>query len=203
MFTPIWAIRSMPTRSHSRKVAVPRPPQRRAGDGVDLVDRVTVVEHQPDGVLHGKAADAVGHEARRILALDSPLAQHRLGKPPEVFDPRRIAVGGGNQLQQGEIAGRIEEMRAEEPAAVALARALGNQVQRNPRRIAGHNRVGRHDGFDLAVQLLFHVQSFHDGLDHPVDVGQQIEVVVEVAQRHARRHFRQIQRRGLELQLRG
>ena len=61
---------------------------------------------------HAEKADAVGDEVRRVACLDDPLAKPFVGKASQEFDDGGVGVGGGNDLEEVQVARRVEEMRA-------------------------------------------------------------------------------------------
>jgi hypothetical protein len=57
-----------------------RAAEERAGEAVDLVDREAVLVHRAERAVHPVHAEAVGDEARRVLADHDPLAEHPLAE---------------------------------------------------------------------------------------------------------------------------
>src|SRR3712207_9173988 len=85
----------------------------------------TLSLHDALPILHpGEAPEPVPDEVRRILRDDASLAQDPL---PEVAnEPDDLGVGlfGGDDLQELQVARRVEEVRAEEALLKALTAAL-------------------------------------------------------------------------------
>ena len=89
--------------------------------------------------------------------------------------------GVGNDFQQPHVARRIEEVRAEPAAAEVVGEAFGDLGDGQSAGVGGDDGAGLADGVDLAQQLALEVEVFDDGFDDPVDFGELLEVVFEVA----------------------
>ena len=67
-------------------------------------------------------ADMIGDESRRVLRDDHVLAEPPIGELAHRRDDRRVGVRGRDDLEQRQISGRVEKMRAEPvPAEIAAA----------------------------------------------------------------------------------
>ena len=161
------------------------PAHQRPGEGVDLLDRVAVLQGVADVVHAGEAAQAVGDEVGGVLGHHRALAQHPLHERPHALQHLGVGVGGGDELDQLEVAGRVEEVGAEEPAPEVLRAALGHGGQRQPGGVGADHRVQGGHLLDPGQQFLLGLQALHDGLDHPVGVGDPVEVLLEGPQADA------------------
>ena len=176
-----------------------RPAHQRSGEEVDLGRGQFLLEHQLHAAQHGVGADAVGHEVGAVLGHDHALAEHVLAEAREVGDDVRIRVGTGDQLQQVHVTRRVEEVRAQQARTYGLRDEAGQRGDRDAARVAGQQRVRTDRRGDAPEQRFLHVGALDDGLDHPVDVGQAPEVVVEVARADPRENGAVDQGRGLVL----
>jgi hypothetical protein len=157
----------------------PGPAHQRPGEGVDLLDRVAVLQGVADVVHAGEAAKAVGDEVGGVLGHHRPLAEDPLHERPHALQHLGVGVGRRDQLDQLEVAGRVEEMGAKEPAPEVVRAALGHAVQRQPGGVGADHR-SRADGLlDPGQQVLLGLQALHDRLDDPVGVGEPVEVLLE------------------------
>ena len=59
--------------------------------------------------------------------------------------------------------------------------AVCQDRQRDGRGVGGDDRVGPGDSGELLVEALLDIRALHDHLDDPVDIGEPVEVVFEVA----------------------
>ena len=88
------------------------PAHQRPGEGVDLLDRVAVLQGVADVVHAGEAAQPVGDEVGGVLGHHRALAQHPLHERPHPLQHLGVGVGGRDELDQLEVAGRVEEVGA-------------------------------------------------------------------------------------------
>ena len=72
-------------------------------------------------------------------------------------------------------------MGAQEALLEFGAGLRGNVLDGQTGGVGGYDAVRFHDLFDLGKKLLLDFQVFDDDLDHPVHVGQPVEVVLEIA----------------------
>ena len=87
----------------------------------------------------------------------------------------------GHQLEQAHIARRVEEVRDQEVAPEALRHALGQGGEADRRGVGRNDRSLAPHALDFPVERLFDLKLLDHRLDDPVDVFQQIQMVVEVA----------------------
>jgi hypothetical protein len=67
----------------------------------------------------GEAAQPVGDEVGGVLGDHRALAERPLDERAHPLQHLGVGVGGGDQLHQLEVAGRVEEVAAQEAAAEA------------------------------------------------------------------------------------
>ena len=94
--------------------AAPGTAEQRAGQSVDLLHGVAVFNGIFDDIALHEAEHAVGDEVWRVLADDHALAQYLLREAAHALDDRRVCVGRGDDLQQMQVARRVEEVGAQE-----------------------------------------------------------------------------------------
>src|SRR3546814_16195658 len=75
--------------------------------------------------LQPEGADAVGDEARRVVAMNDALAKDAVAENGYLRDRLRPRLLAGDQLQQRHVARRVEEVGDGEVAGEALRPALG------------------------------------------------------------------------------
>ena len=74
---------------------------------------VAGVVQRPEDLHDAEEADVVGDEVRRVLRDDDALAEAVVGELGDGVDDRRIGVRRRNDLEQPQVARRVEEVRAE------------------------------------------------------------------------------------------
>ena len=156
--------------------------QQRPGQRIDGLYAVAVLDGEFHDVALQEADHAVGDKVRRVLADDDALAQHILGKVLHAVDDCPIGVGRGDDLEQVQVARRVEEVRAEE-ARLELRRApLGDDIDRDAGGVAADDGIRAGDLLDALHELLLRLRALHDYLDHPVAATDRgVEVILEVA----------------------
>ena len=120
---------------HAGNIAEPVSPalrarHRRPGDGIDFIERKSLLDGKPKHMLHRETANPIGDETRRVFAADDAFAENIFGELPKAFQQSVIGIVIRNDLQQTHIAWRIEKMRAEKPAPMLLGQAFGHFVDR-------------------------------------------------------------------------
>ncbi len=157
------------------------PPGRGAEHHVDLLDGVALGHGLAQRAHHRERADAVGDEVGRVLRVHQPLAEEAAAQRLGARERLRLGVGAGDDLDQLEVAGRVEEVGdAEAPAEVGAA-PLHQVGDAQARRVRGDDRAPTHF-IDPGVQLLLDRQVFDDGFDHDVAGGdRRRQVVLQVA----------------------
>jgi hypothetical protein len=170
-----------------------------AGEVVDHVVGQAVGLGLLDGGQHAGDAHAVGDEVGRVLGAHHALAQRRGDKTLELVQHRRPGGRRGDQLDQLHVARRVEEVDAAKTRAQFFRQHLRQRRDRQPRGVAGQQRVRRHVRRDACVQVALPVHALGDGLDHQVAVGQQRQMLVVVGRCYQRGQLGHAQRRRLEL----
>ena len=115
------------------------------------------------------------------LACTTPLPRCRSQKSRDGLHRGGIGVGRGNEFQQPHVARRIEEVRAKPVAAEVVGEAFGDLGDGQAAGVGGDDGSRLADGVDLAQQLALDVEVFDDGFDDPVDLGELLQIVFEVA----------------------
>ena len=163
-----------------------RPAECGAGDGVDLLDRVRPrferAQHLDDAV----DADVIGDEVRRVFRDHDAFAEPAIREPRHELDGRGIGVGRWNQLEEMQVARRIEEVCAEKVAPKVVASPFGERRDRNAARVRRHDRARPADAVDALEQRPLHVGALQNGLHDPVDGRELLKVGVEAAGRDER-----------------
>ncbi len=122
------------------------------------------------------------------LATTMPLPRCSRPKCGHAREHGRVGVGGRDELEQLEVARRVEEVRPEEAPPEALAAPLArSRASGCPRCWSTTTASAAHDALDAGHHLALDVEPFDDGLDDAVGAGDAVEVLVEVAEPHARR----------------
>ncbi len=102
--------------------------RRRAHRRVGLLDRNALPHGFFQPTHHPVAADAIGDEARCILALHHRLAERQVSEAANVVGCARAHVVALDDFEQLREARRVEEMRDHEIAGEALRHAGGQSV---------------------------------------------------------------------------
>ena len=105
---------------------------------------------------------AVGDEVGRILGKHNALAQAVLAKAADELGHLRQGVRGGDDLQQLEVARRVEEVRAQEVLAEALRKALSDGSHGNAGRVGADDGIRRTHGIDALHELALDLQVLDD-----------------------------------------
>ena len=154
-----------------------------AGERVHFFDAEVHLLHDAHDVQHGKGADAVGDEVGRVFGVHHALAEMQIAEVRDGLHGRGIGVRRGNDFQQPHVARRVEEMRSKPAAAEVLGETFGDLADGQAAGIGGDDRSRLADLLDLAEQFALEVEIFDDRLDDPVNFGELLEVVFEVADR--------------------
>ena len=173
----------------------------RAGDGVHFLHGVAVLK---DVIQHERAAaegNAVADEVGGILAEHHALAEAVFAEFTDEFHHLGQGVGVGDDLQQFEVAGRVEEVGAQEVLAEAFGAPGGDVFDGDAGGVGAHDGVRRADGVNARHELLFDVQPLHHYLNHPVGMLDGLfQVVFQVAEGNQRGVVFGEERGGLGLQ---
>ena len=157
--------------------------ERRSGNRVDLLDRVLAGRQHIERARDAVQADVVADEVRRVLRHHHALAEDVIAEPRHRRDDGGIGVGGRDDLEQAQVARRIEEVRAEPVPAEIVRSAFGDRRDRDARGVRADDRSGPALLVDLREQLLLDVEPLDDRFHDPVGLGDEIEVRVEAAGR--------------------
>jgi hypothetical protein len=160
-----------------------RPADRRPGNGVDLLDRVVAGGQGVEGPGHPEESQVVGNEVRRVSRKDDTLAEPPVGATANQVDHLRQGIRDWDDLQQVQVARRVEEMRAQPALPEPEGPSLRNRAHRNTGRVGADDGVGRCHRLDARQQGLLDVEALDDRFDDPVGRRQRPEVLVEAARR--------------------
>ena len=166
---------------------------------VDLLDRVVALGGLAERLHHRVDADPVADEVRRVFGDDDALAEVDAGEVRHALDNCRVGVRRRDHLEQLEVARRVEEVGPEEALLEIVRAALGDLVDRQAGGVRrDHGRVAR-VLLDAGHHVLLDVHPLDDDLDHPVHVGDLVEVVLEIAEGDALLRRLGEERRGVHL----
>ena len=93
----------------------------------------------------------------------------------------RLGFRRRDDLEQMQIARRVEEVRAQPVAPEVVAAPFRDRVHRNARRVRADDRSRPARLIDASEQLALHVELLDDGLDDPVGFAQLREALIEAA----------------------
>ena len=94
----------------------------------------------------------VADEVRRVLGDDDALAEMMIGEVGDRGDDGGIGLRRRNQLEQPQVARRVEEVRAQPVAAELVAAALRQRADRNARGVGADDRAGPARGLNPGEQ---------------------------------------------------
>src|SRR3712207_446440 len=109
-------------------------------------------------------------------------SQDPLPESPHEPDDLEIGVFGGYDLEELQVARRVEEVRAEEAPPEALATALGDPAQRYARGVGGDDRALSGDALNPLHQRPLGLEPLDDGFEDPVGLADALEIILEVAE---------------------
>ena len=158
-----------------------RPADGLSGERVDVFDAEVHLLHEAHHVQHRKGADTVGDEVGSVFGKDDAFAEAHVAEVRDEIDQRGVGLWGGNEFEQAHVARRIEEVGAEPGAAEIVGEAFGNFADGQAAGVGGDDGAGLADGFDFAQQGALEVEIFDDGFDDPVDFGELLQIIFEIA----------------------
>ena len=169
-----------------------------AGEVVHHIKRQAEVLHLFHGRQHAGNADPVGDEVGRVLGPHHTLAQGAGDEGFELVQDLRLRGGCVDQLHQGHVARRVEEVDAAETRLDGIGQCLAQACDRQARGVAGHDGAFGNERCDLVVQVGLPVHALGDRLDDQVAAFEQIHVLFVVGGLDQRCVLGHTQRRGLE-----
>ena len=158
------------------------------GRAGELVNGFHGEAHFADGVeqgLDGEYADAVGDESWSVLTNHDLLAQNAFAVGLQEREHFGFGLGPRDDFQKGQVARRVEEVRAAEVGLEIFGPSFTELGQGNARRVARDEGPGRSELLDAFEKLLLDVQSLDDDFDDPIAVGDLGQVIVKIARRDA------------------
>ena len=120
-----------------------RAARRGAEHHVDLLDGVALLDGLVERAHQRERADAVGDEVGRVLGAHQPLARDRPAQRLGARQRLGRGVGAGDDLDQLQVAGRVEEVRDAEPRPEPGAAPLHQLGDAQPRRVRRDRRPAR------------------------------------------------------------
>ena len=152
-----------------------------AQHGVRLLHRHPVLDRRAHRGHQPVSADAVGDEARRVVAGHHALAELAVGEVANVDHRIRPGFRSRHHLQQPHVARRVEEVGDEEVPRERLRQAVEQDAGRDGRGVGRDDRARLPNRIDLAVDGLLGVHLLDHRLDDPVGIAQEAEVVLDIA----------------------
>ncbi len=167
-----------------RKVALRGRPISGPVSSFDLVDAEAELLREGEGGQQAVDAEAVRDEGGPVLGDHRPLAEQARAVVLDPGDPARVGRAQGDQLQQAQVARRVEEVGAHEGGAERLRAALGQRGDGDAAGVAGHQRpVARRtvgEGLlEPVEQVALGLEALHDRLDHPLRAPRRVGQLVE------------------------
>ena len=154
------------------------------GHGIGFLDREAQLRGVVHRRLHPQRADAVGDEARRVLRHYHRLAEAPVGGLADGGEHARIGPRAGHHLQQPHVARRVEEMRDQEMPRAFRRHSLGQRLQRDGGGVGGQHRPRLHHPVEPRIEFALGLQPLGDRLHHPVAIGEEVEVALQLARLH-------------------
>ena len=152
-----------------------------AQDGVHLFHGIIVLDGELGDERSRDHHEAVADEVGRVLGPHRALAQVLLHELGHELEDGGVSAWAGDDLHQFEVAGRVEEVGAQEVLEEVLGAALADEAQRDARGVGADDGVGLAHLLDAGHELLLGLQFLDNGLDDPVGLAHPVEVVLHVA----------------------
>src|SRR5260370_21993003 len=121
-----------PDYVHQRVTGAVGQSDERACQRVHFLDGVAVLYRDSLDRAAEEAADPVGDEVRRVLAMDHTFPQVNVAKMGNKVQNFGLGGWAGDHLRQVQIARRIEEVRAEKMTPQLIAKSSGDSSKRQP-----------------------------------------------------------------------
>src|SRR5690606_10092902 len=129
---------------------------------------------------NAKNTDAVTDEIGGIFGTNHAFAQLRYQESFQNIQQLGLGVLRGDQLHQAHVAWWVEKVHAAKTWAQRFRQNVCQGSDGQARRVAGDDGVRVQCWPDLAVQVLFPVQTLGNGFDHQIAIGQTVQIVVVV-----------------------
>ncbi len=151
-----------------------------AGYGVHFFHGVIVLKD----VIHprgpGYGGHPVGNKIRCVLAQDHGLTQAAFPEFHHELGQFRIGLGGWDDFQQFQVAGRVEEMGSQEVGFEFIRAAFGNLPDRQTRGVGGNDTSRSPAFFYPGHDLVLNGQVLYNDLDDPVDFLDPVPVILHI-----------------------
>ena len=157
------------------------PAQQGPGQFVDLLHAEPELEHELDRAEKPVRAQAVGDKVGGVLTVDDALAQQTIAPRGHRRGDGGIGVRRGDDLQELHVAGRVEEVRAQEETPEFRWRLLGDAADRQPRGVGGDDRPRPPEREQAREQRLLGRQVLDDRLDDPVGFRGAGQIIFQAA----------------------
>ena len=126
---------------HRAKRRAARPAKRRTRDGIDFFDRVLAARNRIERPGDAVQRDVVADEVGRVLGDDDALAEMMVGEIANGLDDCRVGLRRRDQLEQPQVARRVEEMRAEPMTSEIFTAAFRKQCDGDARGVRADDRA--------------------------------------------------------------
>ena len=175
-----------PDQVEGAEGGAPGPADEGPGQLVDLVDPEPQLLGQAQGPLQRVDAQAIGDEGRRVPGAHRALAEMAAGVGRQALDHGRVGRRGRDQLQEPSVAGRVEEVRAQEGAAEGVGAVRLDGLDADATGIRADDRpgvegAGGQGRIEAGVEFALRAELFDDRLEHPVGVRHGVGQLVEAA----------------------
>ena len=164
---------------HRAKRRAAGPAERRTRDGIHFFDGVLAARNRIERPGHAIERDVIADEVRRVLGDDDALAEMMVGEIPNGLDDCRLGLRRRDQLEQAQVARRVEEMRAEPVTPEIFTTAFRKQCDGYARGVRADNRPWSSRLVHSREELLLDVETLDDCFHDPVDGCQSRKAIVE------------------------
>ncbi len=176
-----------------------RASHQRTCDGIHLIHAVVVLEDEVHRERTRAEGDAVADEVGRVLAQHDALPHPRLAEVAHERGHFLRGIRRRDDLQQFQIARRVEEVCAEKVFLELLRAPFRNGLDGDARGVGADDGLRLADRVDARHQVLLDLEVFDDRLADPVRLGHGAEVIFQVAELDQRLQIRRHQIGGLGL----
>ena len=148
-----------------------RTTQRLPGNAVYFIRIQAQLLHRAQDIRENVKPDSVADEAGYVMGEDAALAQRLAAETLQCCCHGGIGLLGWDQFEEPEVAGRIEEVRAQEPWPQVRRQYGGDGVDWDAGRVGTGDSVVAQVRRQRRPETLLYCQVFEDCLDHPIALG--------------------------------
>ena len=148
-----------------------RTTQRRPGNAVYFIRTQAQLLHRVQDIREDVKPDAVADKAGYIMGEDAALAQRLAAEALQCRGHGGIGLLGWDQFEEPQVAGRIEEVRAQKSSPHLWRQYFGYVLYWDAGRVGTSNGVVTHVRRQCRPEALFDCKVFKDCLDHPIALG--------------------------------